>query len=198
MNICITKARAKSKLLSFGIIPLCCAVGYLIGYLNTPSSNKAITQQAQFPSKVALPKTQLKVVAPKERAAIKISLIVKRSERQVYVYHGKQILNSFPIAVGKTGWETPLGNYQIFYMKKNPIFRNFNTGEVIKPGSNNPLGKRVIVFKKGKKFDLAFHGTNQDKLIGQAVSHGCIRMHNKEAIALYEMVDIGTPVTVLP
>jgi lipoprotein-anchoring transpeptidase ErfK/SrfK len=34
--------------------------------------------------------------------------------------------------------------------------------------------------------------------VGQAVSHGCIRMRNQDILALYALVDIGTPVTVKP
>ncbi len=188
MNI-ISKKLIKGKLLYLVIVPLCCAVGYSIGYLNTSSYDKAITQETQSLSKVAV---------PKEKNATNISLIVKLSERQVHVYQGKQILNSFPIAVGKLGWETPLGKYQVIRMRQDPVFKNFKTGELIKPSPKNPLGKRLIVFKRGEKFDFAIHGTNQNELIGQAVSHGCIRMYNKDVIKLYEMIDIGTPVSILP
>lgn len=198
MNIFVTKTLAKGKLLFLVILPLCYAVGYSIGYLNKLSYGKAITQKSQSPAKVKSPENLLKVAPSQKKAATEIGLIVKRGERRVYVHRQKKVLTSFPIAVGKTGWETPIGNYQVLYMKKDPIFKNFKTGQIIKPGSDNPLGKRLIIFKKGKKFHLAFHGTNQDKLIGQAVSHGCIRMHNKDVIALYNMVNIGTPVTVLP
>jgi lipoprotein-anchoring transpeptidase ErfK/SrfK len=162
---------------------------YSSGYSNQLSSNKAIIQQLQSPPKIA---------PSKDITVMKIRIIVKRGTRQLYVYREKQALKTFSIAIGKTGWETPLGNYQVIYMKKDPIFKNFKTGKLIIPGADNPLGKRLIAFKTYKKFDLAIHGTNQDKLIGQAVSHGCIRMHNKDVIALYELVNIGTPVTVLP
>jgi lipoprotein-anchoring transpeptidase ErfK/SrfK len=40
------------------------------------------------------------------------------------------------------------------------------------------------------------HGTNDDNedSIGQAVSHGCVRMHNDDLEMLYNLVDVGTPV----
>jgi hypothetical protein len=40
----------------------------------------------------------------------------------------------------------------------------------------------------------AIHGTNQPKSIGQAVSHGCVRVRNEDIDKLYEMVPVGTPV----
>ncbi|WP_245246007.1 L,D-transpeptidase [Nostoc sp. ATCC 53789] len=159
------------------------------GYLKQISSSNAITQQPQD-----LPRKTLY----KDKTKIETHLVVKRGARRVYVYRNKQVLKTFPIAIGKPGWETPLGKYQVKYMKKDPIFKNFKTGEIIQPGSKNPLGKRLIVFMVGKKFHLGFHGTNEAKFIGQAVSHGCIRMHNKDVIALYELVNVGTPVKVLP
>ena len=200
----IKRKLAKKQVLFLGITLSCYTVGYLVGYYHKLYSGKTITQQLQSPSKpaqpqpVSQPQHPSKLVALKNKTAIQIRLIVKRGTRRVYVYRGKQVLRGFPIAIGKSGWETPLGNYQVISMKKNPIFRNFKTGQIINPDSTNPLGKRLIVFKIGKKFNLAFHGTNQDKLIGQAVSHGCIRMHNKDVIALYELVNIGTPISVLP
>ena len=40
----------------------------------------------------------------------------------------------------------------------------------------------------------ALHGTNQPSSIGQAVSHGCVRLRNEDIARLYEMVPVGTPV----
>ena len=38
------------------------------------------------------------------------------------------------------------------------------------------------------------HGTNQDTSIGDAVSHGCVRMYNDDVAQLFELVPVGTPV----
>ena len=40
----------------------------------------------------------------------------------------------------------------------------------------------------------ALHGTNVPSSIGQAVSHGCVRLRNQDIATLYHMVDVGTPV----
>lgn len=125
-------------------------------------------------------------------------VVVRTKARRVYVYEGNVITASFAIAVGKKGWETPPGQYQVFSKEVNPVFKNFKTGNVIRPGANNPLGVRWIGFWTDGKTQLGFHGTNQPELIGQAVSHGCIRMKNKDVVALFEKVSIGTPVIVEP
>jgi hypothetical protein len=40
----------------------------------------------------------------------------------------------------------------------------------------------------------ALHGTNQPQSIGQAVSHGCVRLRNEDVAFLYSVVEVGTPV----
>jgi lipoprotein-anchoring transpeptidase ErfK/SrfK len=42
----------------------------------------------------------------------------------------------------------------------------------------------------------ALHGTNVPSSIGQAVSHGCVRLRNEDIDTLYHMVDVGTPVLI--
>ena len=51
-----------------------------------------------------------------------------------------------------------------------------------------------------RRGDLAFgvvgvHGTNSPWLIGQAVSHGCVRLRNSDVLALRRLVRVGTPVS---
>ena len=125
-----------------------------------------------------------------------IRLVVQRGKRRVVVYRGTTVLAKYPIAVGKTGWETPIGDFKVLTKEENPIFKSFKTGMIIEPGPDNPLGVRWIGIWTDGKTQLGFHGTDQPELIGKAVSHGCIRMHNKDVVALYKLVEMGTMVTV--
>jgi len=125
-------------------------------------------------------------------------LLIDLSERRVYLYSNDKVKANYTIAIGKTGWETPTGSFKVMQMKRDPSWRHPFTREVVPPGKDNPLGKRWIGFLKGDKYDIGLHGTNEDHLIGKAVSHGCVRMHNKDAIALFEQVSVGTPVIVQP
>lgn len=126
------------------------------------------------------------------------TLTIDLSDRRVYLYREQQIVTSYLIAVGQTGWETPLGSFHILEMQRDPKWQHPITGEVIPPGSANPLGKRWIGFSHEGRAHIGFHGTNQEELIGQAVSHGCIRMRNRDVVALYDQVEPGTPVNVRP
>jgi lipoprotein-anchoring transpeptidase ErfK/SrfK len=65
-------------------------------------------------------------------------------------------------------------------------------------GPHNPMGARGMYLYSGSKDTLyRIHGTNQPEYIGQAVSSGCIRMTNEDAIDLYNRVKVGTIVVVL-
>jgi lipoprotein-anchoring transpeptidase ErfK/SrfK len=123
-------------------------------------------------------------------------LVVNLSDRRVYVYDGKQLEVSYPLAVGQEGWETPTGSFNVIELQKNPKWLHPITREVVPRGPSNPLGERWIGFWADEKTHIGFHGTNQEDLIGQAVSHGCLRMRNRDVIALYDKVSEGTPVIV--
>ncbi|MDS3860615.1 L,D-transpeptidase [Thermosynechococcaceae cyanobacterium BACA0444] len=126
-------------------------------------------------------------------------IVLKLRERRVYLYVGEQVQASYPVAVGKPGWETPTGTFKVMHMVKNPTWKNPFNGTVVPPGPANPLGDRLIVFTPiGNKGYAGFHGTTNESLIGQAVSHGCVRMKNNDIRAFFEAVELGTPVIVKP
>jgi lipoprotein-anchoring transpeptidase ErfK/SrfK len=83
-------------------------------------------------------------------------------------------------------------------MQKNPVWQHPITEELITTGPENPLGVRWISFWSDGQNQIGFHGTNQEELIGQAVSHGCLRMRNPDITALFAQVHLGTPITVQP
>ena len=66
-------------------------------------------------------------------------------------------------------------------------------------GPKNPMGARgLYLYSNGKDTQYRIYGTNQPEYIGQAISSGCIRMTNEDAIDLYNRVKVGTVVVVLP
>nr|WP_232228502.1 L,D-transpeptidase [Lyngbya sp. PCC 8106] len=128
----------------------------------------------------------------------KLQLIIRLSDRRVYVYRQDQLLTSYPIAVGRDGWETPTGQYQVIQKIQEPAWEHPFTGEIIPPGPDNPLGMRWIGFWTDGTNYIGFHGTPNEDTVGQAASHGCIRMLNQDVQLLFEKVMIGTPVIVKP
>ncbi|WP_416668425.1 L,D-transpeptidase [Egbenema bharatensis] len=125
-----------------------------------------------------------------------IRLVLRLSERRVYVYEGETLKNSYPVAIGRPGWETPTGSYEVIGMLQDPGWTNPFTGEVVPPGPYNPLGERWIAFWTDGRNYIGFHGTPNPESVGQAASHGCVRMFNHDIRELYEIVSMGTTVVV--
>ena len=126
-----------------------------------------------------------------------VTLLLKLKEKKVYVYKGDKLVTKYPVAIGKKGWETPTGEWQVMEKIKNPAWTSFKTGEVFAPGTENPLGARWIGFWTDGQDVIGFHGTANVKSIGTAASHGCVRMRNRDVKALFPLVKVGTTVKVV-
>lgn len=134
--------------------------------------------------------------ASTQAKATRLEINLKR--RRVTLYRGTTAVKSYPIAVGRSGWETPSGNFQVHQMYRDPPWMSPFTGAVIPGGSPaNPLGRYWIGFWTDGKNWIGFHGTPNTKSVGTAASHGCIRMYNKDVQELFSQVSVGTPVTVV-
>jgi lipoprotein-anchoring transpeptidase ErfK/SrfK len=109
------------------------------------------------------------------------------------------VVKSYPIAVGRPGWETPKGKFQVRQMFKNPVWVSPLEKGVTIPGGDpeNPLGRFWIGFWTDGKNWIGFHGTPNPKSVGRAASHGCIRMYNKDIEDLFQRVSLGIEVRVV-
>lgn len=127
-----------------------------------------------------------------------VRLVIDLGDRRVYVYNRDQLKTAFPVAIGRAGWETPTGSYEVMQMIRNPAWEHPFTGEVVPPGIDNPLGSRWIGFWTDGTNFIGFHGTPNAESVGRPASHGCIRMYDRDVTKLFEMVEVGTPVQVIP
>ena len=117
-------------------------------------------------------------------------LVVYRGTRKFELYIDGVLRRTGPVAVGARGMETPIGLFFVqsrFVPSKYPILGAFafETSGYSKL-SDWPGGGVVGV-----------HGTNMPWLIGQAVSHGCVRLRNSDVLALRKLVRVGTPVKIV-
>lgn len=127
-----------------------------------------------------------------------VRLVLSRRDRRVYLYQGDEQVGSYPVAIGRSGWETPLGTWQVIDMQENPAWEHPFTGEIVPPGPDNPLGERWIGFWTDGRNYIGFHGTPTRESVGRAASHGCVRMFNEDVRELYTIVELGTPIVVQP
>jgi lipoprotein-anchoring transpeptidase ErfK/SrfK len=117
-------------------------------------------------------------------------LVIYRGARKFELYVDGTLRRTGPVAVGARGMETPVGLFFVqsrFVPKRYPILGAFafETSGYSKL-SDWPGGGVVGV-----------HGTNSPWLIGQAVSHGCVRLRNSDVLALRKLVRVGTPVKIV-
>lgn len=118
----------------------------------------------------------------------------------------KQTVLTYPIGIGRVGWETPLGSASVISKARDPSWyvpasvrrEHRELGDplpsIVPPGPDNPLGKFVL------KLDLPgylIHGTNQPYGVGMRVSHGCVRMYPENIELLYELVGLGESVMII-
>jgi lipoprotein-anchoring transpeptidase ErfK/SrfK len=118
-------------------------------------------------------------------------LVVDLSDRQLHVVEHGETTESYNVAVGKPEHPTPRGEFRISRIVWNPRWvppdaawaRNKRARA---PGDpRNPMGKVKIFFRQP---DYYIHGTHQTDSLGQAESHGCVRMRNSEVTALARRV----------
>lgn len=119
-------------------------------------------------------------------------LIVRKASKKMEWRRGDEILKIYPISVGRKGMETPEGKFKIVSKVKNPTW--YWLKKQIPPDSpENLLGPRWLgIDHKGH----GIHGTRDPKSIGNALSHGCVRMFNRDVEELFDWVPVGTAVTI--
>jgi L,D-transpeptidase ErfK/SrfK len=117
-----------------------------------------------------------------------------------------QKVMTYPIGIGRVGWETPLGATEVVSKATDPHWfvpasvrrEHAEMGDplpsVVPPGPDNPLGAYVL------KLDMPgylIHGTNQPYGVGMRVSHGCVRLYPENIELLFSLVEVGEPVQII-
>ena len=118
-------------------------------------------------------------------------IVIDLSERKLTVYRRGEEKGTFPVAVGRPGLATPTGFFFVNQKLKPP-----SPG-----GPYGVLALGLSAFQPKLTYwpqggPVAIHGTNEDYLIGKAVSHGCVRMHNRHILEVSKLVPAGSPVVI--
>jgi lipoprotein-anchoring transpeptidase ErfK/SrfK len=113
-------------------------------------------------------------------------IVVHRASRTIDVYwHGRHVVHG-RVAVGAPGMETPVGH---FYVQARFV------------PDDSFLGVFAVETSAYSKLSewpgggvVGIHGTSAPQLLGQAVSHGCVRVANSTAVQLRKYAPLGTPI----
>jgi hypothetical protein len=117
-------------------------------------------------------------------------LVIDLSGARARLFRGGRLVFRAPIGTGRSGWPTPVGR---FYVRNrlegfgDPFYGPvaFGTSARSPVTTDWPAGGFVGI-----------HGTDSPELIPGPVSHGCIRMRNRDVTELSRLMPIGTPVRI--
>jgi len=116
---------------------------------------------------------------------------VNLSSRRVTLFvRGKRVLTA-RAAIGTSATPTPTGRYYV-----NQRLIPADTSGPFGPGALGISAFSEVLTGWAQGGPIAIHGTNRPHLLGQAVSNGCIRIHNDKLRRLFRRALAGTPVTV--
>jgi L,D-transpeptidase ErfK/SrfK len=161
-----------------------------------------------------LPGVGREVVVPTQfvlPAAPHDGVVVNVAAMRIFYYppHKKgepQLVYTHPIGIGRVGWKTPEGTTRIVAREKDPVWvvpesvrkEHAEDGDmlpaVVKAGPDNPLGQ--YAFRLSWPSYL-IHGTNKPYGVGMRSSHGCMRLYPEDIAVFFELIPIGTKVTVV-
>jgi len=142
------------------------------------------------------------------------AVVIDLDANRLYFAKGRRVLWSALVGTG-TGlrlegsrgeWDfsTPQGAFHVVYKEREPDWIApdwyFVEHRLPVPGPGDPrrrfrrgLGSAAVFIGRG----LAIHGTDKPELLGQRVSHGCIRLSNADALRLFHNVQVGTEVVIV-
>ncbi len=166
-----------------------------LGYVEVLAANPGVDPWVPQPGlSLVLPDTHL-LPATEARSG----LVVNLGDMRLYDLDRGV---SYPIGIGREGWETPLGRTKVVRKREAPTWwppasiraEKPELPRSVPPGPDNPLGDHAL--------DLGFqliriHGTNRPDGVGRVVSHGCIRLYPEDIAELFAQIRVGTPVTIV-
>jgi L,D-transpeptidase ErfK/SrfK len=138
-------------------------------------------------------------------------IVINLAELRLYYYpevgnEETPRVETYPIGIGREGFDTPLGTTKTTMNIKNPAWyppesvqreareRGEKAPSVVPPGPENPLGDHAIILG----FDgYLIHGTNRPDGIGMRASRGCIRMLPEDIESIFDRVPAGTQVNII-
>ncbi|HZO50999.1 MAG TPA: L,D-transpeptidase [Gaiellaceae bacterium] len=118
-------------------------------------------------------------------------IVVDLSERRVTLFRDGVPRLVAIAAIGSPSTPTPVGRYYV-------------NQKLVAPDPLGPFGPVALGISAfspvleswAQGGPIAIHGTNEEGLLGGAVSHGCVRVRNEEVLRLWRLAPTGTPVLI--
>jgi L,D-transpeptidase ErfK/SrfK len=153
-----------------------------------------------------LPPRGTKVVVPRMHLAPRgetEGIVVNLADMRLYYYDTpSKEPRSYAIGIGREGLNTPVGHTKIVRMTKDPTWKptarmrkeDPTLPATVPPGPDNPMGTRALYLGWPT---YTIHGSSKPWGVGRRISSGCVRMYNDDVEELYDLVKVGTKVTIV-
>jgi lipoprotein-anchoring transpeptidase ErfK/SrfK len=114
---------------------------------------------------------------------------IDRSARALTVWRNGRLRLKTTVAVGRPGMETPLGLFYVTwrFVPTAPVLGRFAFETSAYSRLSDWPGGGIV----------GIHGTYAPSLLGQAVSHGCVRVSNRDILRMRGLVSVGTPIQIV-
>ena len=156
---------------------------------------------------VAEPASAPPTPPPPTAAPIGTSILIKKSEFRLYLLESGNVVQSWPIALGKNegqkrvsgDMKTPDGSFPIDEILDASYWtHDFGDGKGEIEGAYGPyfISLDTSNLSGGAWDGIGIHGTHDPASIGTRASEGCIRMHNNDLLTLKNQISVGTQVTI--
>lgn len=174
-----------------------------LGYNDITAANKGVSPWTpRANSRVILPLQFILPDAPHK------GIVLNVANMRLYYYPKKEPnkVYTYPVGIGRDGWNTPMGTTSIAVKTPNPDWhvppsihrehaaKGHILPSVVRSGPDNPLGYYAMRLAIGS---YLIHGTNKPFGIGMQISHGCVQMYPEDIEVLFNKVPLGTPVRIV-
>jgi L,D-transpeptidase ErfK/SrfK len=174
-----------------------------LGYNDITIANPTIAPWTPEPgSRVLLP---LQFILPDTPHK---GIILNLANMRLFYYPKQQPgkVFTYPVGIGRQGWNTPMGLTSIVAKKANPSWvvpesihqehaqKGDSLPRVVAAGPDNPLG--LYAMRLGFPRYL-IHGTNKPYGIGMQISHGCVQLYPEDIKVLFKKASVGMPVRII-
>ncbi|MCA9087963.1 MAG: L,D-transpeptidase family protein [Planctomycetaceae bacterium] len=124
------------------------------------------------------------------------NVIVDLNRFELTVHAFGYFVRRYPVGIGRDG-ATPVGGFQVVDKVVNPTYYGPD-GVIAADDPANPLGERWLAIndESGSLDGYGIHGTIEPESIGKAASRGCIRMRDADLVELYDLLTVGSEVTI--
>jgi lipoprotein-anchoring transpeptidase ErfK/SrfK len=114
---------------------------------------------------------------------------IDRSARTLALWSKGRLVLKTRVAVGRPRMETPLGLFYVTWklVPRAPVLGKFAFETSAYSKLSEWPGGGIV----------GIHGTYEPQLLGQAVSHGCVRVSNRDILRLRARVGLGTPIRIV-